>query len=164
MLGRLLLTNTLFLVAVAVALLGEGLVAEGTRVGPRVRVRAYVVLHVGQLVELLVADFALHLLVLATRLHVDHFHSSPQLSLLLYRLVFLTRHLLRIGGNIEALFFIQIFCSHRGALLTPGRHHLLRRTTKDTRGHLGGELGLAGALISDLEVGQVGRVGCRAVK
>ena len=160
-----LLTNTLFLVPVAVALLGEGLVAEGARVGPRVRVRANVVLHIGQLVELLVADFALHLLVLATCLHVDHFHGSPQLSLLLDHLVFLTRHL-AICGNIEAIFFVQIFCSggsHRGALLTSGRHRRLLRT-KDTSGHLGGELRLAGALVGDLQVCQVGRIGCRAVE
>ena len=156
---------------VAVALLAEGLVAEGTRVGPRVRVRSNVVLHIGKLVELFVADFALHLLVLAARLHVDHLHRTPQLSLLLYNLVFLTRHL-SVGGNIEALFFIQIFCSgggggsHRGAFIRPLLLVLVQPKDTTSGGVVlgGGELGLAGALVGDLQVCKVGRVGCRAVE
>ena len=157
---------------VAVALLAEGLVAEGTRVGPRVRVRSNVVLHIGKLVELFVADFALHLLVLAARLHVDHLHRTPQLSLLLYNLVFLTRHLGVVGGNIEALFFIQIFCSgggggsHRGAFIRPLLLVLVQPKDTTSGGVVlgGGELGLAGALVGDLQVCKVGRVGCRAVE
>ena len=161
---------------VAVALLAEGLVAEGTRVGPRVRVRSNVVLHVGKLVELLVADFALHLLVLAARLHVDHLHRPPQLSLLLYNLVFLTRHLGVVGGNIEALFFIQIFCSggsggsHRGAFLRSLLLLVVQPKDTTSGGHRhrvvlgGGKLGLAGTLVGDLQVCKVGRVGCRAVE
>ena len=43
--------------------------------------RAHVVLDIGEFVELFVADFALHLLIMATCLLIDYLHSPPQLLL-----------------------------------------------------------------------------------
>ena len=104
--GRLL-ADALFLVPVPISLLGKGLVTKRARVGARIWVRAHVILHIGELVELFVADFTLHLLILTTRLIIENLHSPPQFLLLPDCLVFETRYLRR--GKI--VVFSHIFCN-----------------------------------------------------
>ena len=103
----LLLTDALFLVPVPVSLLRKGLVTKRARVGARIWVRAHVILHIGKLVKLFVADFALHLLILATCLIIENLHSPPQFLLFSDCLVFETWYLRR--GNV--VVFSQIFCN-----------------------------------------------------
>ena len=49
--------------------------------------RTHVILHIGELVEYFVADFALHLLILAASLFVDNLPSPPQFLFFLDHLV-----------------------------------------------------------------------------
>ena len=69
--------------------------------------RAHVVFDIGELVELFVADFALHLLILATGLLIDYLHSPPQLLLFPDCLAFETCHL----GTGMIMVNSHIFCS-----------------------------------------------------
>ena len=69
--------------------------------------RTHVILHIGELVEPLVADFALHLLILTASLLVDYLHSPPQFFFFFDDLVFET-------GNLRGgIVFSHIFCSRR---------------------------------------------------
>jgi hypothetical protein len=73
-----LLTDALFLVPVAVTLLGELLFTVATGVRPRTNMSPHMIFHIGKLAELLGTNRALEVLVHTLGALVDFFEGFPK--------------------------------------------------------------------------------------